>query len=344
MLHAIQYFLLGSSFMFSAMVAWLFWRKGPDMLSRLVTVLMIVIALGFAKDAFVLAHVGSQTQLSIEMATVVDVVAVPIYAFILVELCNPGRLTRRFIVLLELPFVVLPVMLLIFRKPVFYYIDMALAVVLGLTTAVWATIAIPRYYKYLKATFSYDDNISLKWAQSILWTFFVLLVGWVGSCMYYNPWFDIIYIILALMLWIFICYFTYKHKSVVDELRPLDVTEIVSDRGDQRAEIYGRIRKLIEEERIYLNPMLKLSDIARLAHTNRSYASAYFSSEIGSTFYDHINGLRVKHAMTMLEDSDKRIEEIAEASGFNSRQSFHRVFQAVKKMTPAEYRNNSQNA
>lgn len=54
MADAVQYFLLGSSFMFSALIAWIFWRKGNDMLSRLVTALMIVMAVGFLKDTFMM--------------------------------------------------------------------------------------------------------------------------------------------------------------------------------------------------------------------------------------------------------------------------------------------------
>ena len=141
------------------------------------------------------------------------------------------------------------------------------------------------------------------------------------------------------MLWIFICYFIYKHKSVVDELHPVAQIESIPDKSpDIRSQVFARITRLIVEDRIYLNPMLKLSDIARMANTNRTYASAYFKTETGMTFYAHINRLRVKHAMGLLTGTPRRLDEIAEASGFNSRPSFHRVFVAIAGMTPAQYR------
>lgn len=329
--------------MFSALISWLFWRKGADMLSRLVMALMVVMALGFLKDAIVAERLASFPDLALYLVTAVDVVAVPIYAFILIELCDPGRLTLKAILVCEAPFIVLPVFLAIFRNPIFYYIDMGLAIVLGFTMATWTCFAIPRYHKYLKSTFSYDDDIDLKWLQSILWAFFMLLIIWALSCVAYNPWFDVVYMVSTLMLWIFICFFIYKHKSIVDELRPAVRIECVPGKAsDNKGDVFARIRKLINDDRIYLNPTLKLSDIARLANTNRTYASAYFSSEVGATFYDHINGLRVSHAMTLLAESSKRIDEIADESGFNSRQSFHRVFVAVKGMTPAAYRSSVQ--
>lgn len=346
MADAVQYFLLGSSFMFSALIAWIFWRKGNDMLSRLVTALMIVMAVGFLKDTFMmLISPPHDTSITLRVSTVADVVAVPIYAFILVELCSPGRLTLKSVCLFEAPFILLPLLLVIFRHPVFYYTDMAFAILLGLTTATWSCFAIPRYHKYLKANFSYDDDINLYWLQSILWTFFIILTVWTLSCITYNPWLDVMYMLFTLTLWIFICYFIYKHKSVVDELRPIVKTEPLADKpAGIRGEIFARIRKLIEEDRIYLNPMLKLSDLAQMANTNRTYASAYFSAEAGSTFYDHINGLRVSHAKTLLAGTAKRIDKIAEESGFNSRQSFHRVFITFAGMTPAEYRTSARKA
>jgi len=337
MIAIIQYFLLGASFMFSAFIACIFLRKGTDMLSRLVLSLMIVIAIGFLKDAMIMGNFSSFPDKIVELATAMDIVVVPIYAFILVELCNPGKLTVRAICLSEAPFVILPIMLFVFHNPLFYYIDMGLAILLGFATAIWAYFAIPRYHKYLKSTFSYDDDINLKWLQSILWSFFVILIVWAFSCVDYNPWFDVVYMVCSLVLWIFICFFIYKHQSVVDELRPLHGPEFSVLSADIRSDVFARIKVLIEKERIYLNPRLKLSDIARLANTNRSYASAYFSGT-GTTFYDCINQFRVHHAMALLADRTKKLDEVAEQSGFNSRQSFHRVFLSIRGMTPNAYR------
>jgi len=126
----------------------------------------------------------------------------------------------------------------------------------------------------------------------------------------------------------------YKHQSVVEVLKP--VKEIALN-GSPREELFCRIRHLIVNERIYLNPQLKLSDIARMANTNRSYASAFFNSQ-NATFYDYINGLRIEYAKTLLADSSRCIEDIAFDSGFNSIRSFHRVFLTVNGVTPQKYR------
>jgi len=198
----------------------------------------------------------------------------------------------------------------------------------------WGCFAIPRYNRELKASFSFDDDIDLRWLQSILWSFLVLLAIWGLNCIFYNPWFDIAYMCCALAMWCFVCYFLYKHKSVVEDLKPVKKIDL---NESPREELFCRIRHLIVDEHIYLNPQLKLSDIARMANTNRSYASAFFSAQ-NTTFYDYINGLRIEYAKTLLADSSRRVEDIAFESGYNSRQSFNRVFLAVEGISPTEFR------
>ena len=43
------------------------------------------------------------------------------------------------------------------------------------------------------------------------------------------------------------------------------------------------------------------------------------------TFFDYVNNLRVEHAVSLLKNSDLRLNAIAEQSGFNSISTFRRV-------------------
>ncbi len=63
--------------------------------------------------------------------TAVDMVAVPLYAFILIELCRPGYLTRRTMTAHLLPFVILPALLIATRIEIIYFIEVAWAAVYG---------------------------------------------------------------------------------------------------------------------------------------------------------------------------------------------------------------------
>ncbi len=91
-------------------------------------------------------------------------------------------------------------------------------------------------------------------------------------------------------------------------------------------------------EKIYLNPNLKLSDIAKATGTNRTYVSTFFNKEAGCTFYDYVNRLRIGAACDLLVNSKENLSQIAEKSGFNSAHSFIRVFSKIKGVSPTEYR------
>lgn len=98
------------------------------------------------------------------------------------------------------------------------------------------------------------------------------------------------------------------------------------------------MRKLFVEDRIFLNPRLKLSDVADMAGTNRTYVSQFFNCNNGASFFDYVNKLRVEYACELLKSSSENIETIALKSGFNSIATFHRVFSKFCGCTPAKYR------
>ena len=88
----------------------------------------------------------------------------------------------------------------------------------------------------------------------------------------------------------------------------------------------------------FLNPNLKVSDIATEIGTNRTYVSAFFNKEAECTFYDYVNRYRIEYACNLLTNSKENIVQIAEKSGFNSSQSFIRVFSKIKGTSPTKYR------
>ena len=145
----------------------------------------------------------------------------------------------------------------------------------------------------------------------------------------------------SLALWIVIGYFLYKHELVLEELYkelPIEPDEASIDAIDAQSDLSNRITALFTDRKIYLNPNLKISDVAREVGSNRTYVSKFFNHEAGSTFYDYVNNLRVAHACQLLKSSAASIAEVAEHSGFNSPQAFIRVFVRTLGITPSEYR------
>ena len=106
----------------------------------------------------------------------------------------------------------------------------------------------------------------------------------------------------------------------------------------QEAAFAERMYLLFEKEHVYLNPRLRLSELAMLLGTNRTYLSQYFNQNCESTFYDFVNDYRIHYAKLLLHSTDDTLETIAMNSGFNSLSTFRRAFVQREGMSPIEFR------
>lgn len=338
-MNSLTYFIYGMSVMFYFMMAWMFWRKGNDMLSRMIMCLMIIIGLQCVKDIALANYLACDEEYEWYLTNAFDMMIIPFYSFVLMELVKPGWFGWMKALMLEVPFLLLPVFFVLTRSLVWFYALTAWGAVYGCITFVLMFFLIARYHRQLKERFSYQDNINLNWLRAILNSFFLILLVWTVSCLMTDVDFDNIYMLCSLGIWMFICYFVYRHESVIDELSDADVVLMEED-SEEASGLTATVKRLFEDEKIYLNPKLKLSDVARAAGTNRTYLSRFFNQENGQTFYDFVNNYRIRFAEQLLVSSDVNLAEVAERSGFNSLSTFRRVFIACHGCSPIEYRNN----
>lgn len=322
--------------MFFGMMAVFFWCRG-ERLHKLVALLTGTIALECVKD-FVIVSLGLFSDSNCwEMMTAVDMVAVPMYAFVLMELVRPGSLTKRVMAWHEAPFVVLSALYAVTRIQWIFYLEVAWAAIYGTGYLIWTAVNIPRYNRHLKEVYSYTENVNLGWLRVILYTFYVILGLWILDCVVIHLDMEIVYLLSNLMLWMIISYFLFRHESVIDELA--DCAPEPSGEDMPAGNSLARsIEELFAVKQVFLNPNLKLSDVARAVGSNRTYVSNYFNRQQGSTFYDYVNGWRVEYSLRLLLDTDHSIKAVARMSGFNSDTSFIRTFSKIKGCTPAIFR------
>lgn len=330
------YFIYGMCFMFYGMMALLFWHKRHERLPRFVMALMVIISLQCLKDIFFMSYYPLDNTRVWRIMTAVDMVAVPLYAFILMELCRPGMVSSKMIVLSMLPVTLLPALYIVTDIYAFYIMEVVWVAIYGTGYAVWTVFAIRRYNRLLHQQFSYEENIDLSWLKIILIFFFGILAMWISDSLHFNIDMERLYLLGSLLMWIFLSYFIYKHQSVISELRSSHTEEPQTE--EEESLLAARIKILFDEQRVFLDPDLKLTDIASMTGSNRTYVSRFFNREQKISFFDFVNGYRVRFAIELLKTSDEKIEVIAEKSGFNSRQSFHRVFSKVTGLTPDRFR------
>ena len=104
-------------------------------------------------------------------------------------------------------------------------------------------------------------------------------------------------------------------------------------------ELMEKIRKTVTEQQLFLQPNLKISDVANLLHTNRNYIYNAINVEMGISFSDFINQQRIDYAaMLMKQNPEMSINDIILKSGFTSSSAFYRNYKKIKGSTPTENR------
>lgn len=79
-------------------------------------------------------------------------------------------------------------------------------------------------------------------------------------------------------------------------------------------------------------------EIAQSLHLQATYLHKLFKEHMHTTIGEYLNSLRLRHASTLLEETEQTLLEIALTCGFSSQQRFTELFRRNIGMTPAEYR------
>ena len=120
---------------------------------------------------------------------------------------------------------------------------------------------------------------------------------------------------------------------------PTDSTRPTSSVTEE--ELLQRVCQLMEEERLYLNSGLKLSDVATKAGCNRNTLSACINNLRHCSFSQFVNTYRVEHAKQLLSQPDTRASEVWMESGFANETTFFRTFKAIVGTTPSEWKSSN---
>jgi two-component system, response regulator YesN len=99
---------------------------------------------------------------------------------------------------------------------------------------------------------------------------------------------------------------------------------------------------VIEKSLIFINKNYKtnisLDAIASSVHLNSSYFSTLFKREMGISFSNYLNKIRIDKSKLMLKNTNYSILEIALEVGFEDQSYFTKVFKTLTNMTPKEYK------
>lgn len=88
---------------------------------------------------------------------------------------------------------------------------------------------------------------------------------------------------------------------------------------------------------------LSLEMLAASIHVNPSYLSRIFQKETGDTFGEYLTERRMKEAKRLLTDTNKTVQQVGEAVGYNNDKYFMNLFKKRMGETPGSYRKVNRN-
>lgn len=126
-----------------------------------------------------------------------------------------------------------------------------------------------------------------------------------------------------------------KPESAPDNKSPTYFSEVELEKWKEKVESF------MEETKPYLNPELRLADLAEDLKLKPYKVSEILNRGFGESFYNFINRYRIREAKTRLKNPKMEhlsILAIANDSGFNTKSVFNEVFRKYTGQTPSQLR------
>lgn len=114
---------------------------------------------------------------------------------------------------------------------------------------------------------------------------------------------------------------------------------IVEFQTSKRSNIIDKVQNYIG---LHYSEDLTLKSISSIFYMNPVYLGRLFKSQIGDSFNDYVNKIRISEAKKMLLMDSSNIGSIIEKLGFNNQEYFYRLFPKYEGITFAEYKKNLQ--
>ncbi len=145
-------------------------------------------------------------------------------------------------------------------------------------------------------------------------------------------------------------WFAFAHPFVFQSFEE-DQLRVVDDNQDKYqsstltakdADHYlSSLESLMRDERPYLDPNLKLQDLADRLNIAMRHLSQVINQRLGMNFFDYVNAYRVNCVKELMESEDhahQTVMDLMLSAGFNTKSTFNKAFKKVTDTTPSQYR------
>ncbi len=232
-----------------------------------------------------------------------------------------------------------------------------------------------RYKQFIVQQTSFADSVTFRWVRNFLIAFFIYFasnlifhavqfagveINYTGSWWYYLA-FAILFYYIAINGYsnsietrtrLSLDLLSYKkqpllsapaptEENFIEEI-PFEEAEIVAGQKDlpDLQPWKEKVLAAVVGEKLYTNPELTLTALAKHLQTNNTLLSRVVNSGFGQNFNDFINHYRVEDVKDKLQSggaNEQTIMSLAYDAGFNSKATFNRAFKKVTGKNPKEY-------
>jgi YesN/AraC family two-component response regulator len=158
------------------------------------------------------------------------------------------------------------------------------------------------------------DDTSLLAIPSLFFSALLFLIGYVGS------------------------HTVFSISNVNDnEFTPSTPSMDDNDNEQTDSSLTVSLEQLMNEKHLYLQHDLKISDVASLLCTNRTYIQRAILELSGESFTKYVNRKRIEYAIELQKNHPEyNIETIATQSGYTHLGTFYRNYKSVTGKTPGK--------
>lgn len=207
-----------------------------------------------------------------------------------------------------------------------------------------------KYRSWSLNQFSNTELISFNWFRNfiyamIFWLIFREIMNLLDSYLdlefYQDWWWNLA--LVAVAYYIGLAGYSQNQPAKIQfELNPTlseNGIESYSDAPEGNG-IADKLKTLMEEDRLYIQPDLNLQELAQHLKINAVQLSSIINQVFGKNFNEYINTYRIEEFIRLYsEDLERRYTmlSIALDSGFNSKATFNRAFKKIKGASPKEF-------
>ena len=226
----------------------------------------------------------------------------------------------------------------------------------GITYAMLSYRLTIKHKQKIENNFSYREGINIKWLRNCITiiglvflsaTIIVIARDAFGVAFAFNA--DYIIYIILIGLVFYIGYFGIKQENIFTSSAHFENTGTVASetsgkykksglKSELVTEFYGKLLKIMDEEKPYLDPKLSLAGLAQMLGISPNQLSQIINQEAGFNFHDFVNKYRVEEFIhSAQKNKNFSLLALALDSGFNSKSSFNHIFKKQKGVSPSKY-------